>query len=119
MSKSSSSVRINSYSSSFASILMGFPFSYKMSFFLCGFLREMHTDIIAYLSFFSLCVLGDLGTSTTTPALFGEASTTSISCAASLGADIILLKRSYVSFDNLSNVELSLKASKFARSIQT
>lgn len=117
ISKSSSSAKISSDSSSSTSRLMAFPLSYKVSLFLYGFLGEMCTRIIVYLLFFGLDVLGDLGTSTITATLYGASSTTSISCADSSGVDIILFRRSCVSFENLSNIELALKASKFAHYI--
>lgn len=97
---------------------MAFPFSCKVSLVLYWFHGEMHIGIITWLLFVGLSVLGDLGTSTIIQALFG-ASITAISYVASSGVNIILVRRSYVSFGNVLNIVLALKASKFERCIHT
>jgi len=40
-------------------------------------------------------------------------------CVAPSIVDIILFRKSYISFGNVSNTELALKVSKFVRSIPT
>ena len=64
-----------SSSSSSISNLTAFPFSSMDSFLCRGFLRDMHTGPITYLSFLVLGVHGDFRISVTTPAPSGRPST--------------------------------------------